>query len=85
MNAISWFSFIVWVGGFLTGVFFTWLEMRRNTKEGTPSASHNRPQAKIKPCQNKECDCWSFVDDGSNCAHYKWSEIVEGSCNDYRD
>lgn len=74
---------LLWTGAVTVTMLHYWWR-NRNIKEGTPSASHNRPQAKIKPCQNKECDCWSFVDDGSNCAHYKWSEIVEGQCNDYR-
>jgi hypothetical protein len=71
--------------GWVLGVFcYAVYRMRPDTKVGTPSASHNRTQAKIKPCQNKECKMYSFVDDGTNCAYFKWSEIVEGQCNDYR-
>jgi len=47
------FSLIMVVGGMIHGAFFMWLAMRKNTKEGTPSASHNTGmQADSQICQN---------------------------------
>ena len=51
------FSLIMVVGGMIHGAFFMWIAMRKDTKEGTPSASHNRPSV---PCS----ECNSYRDGG---------------------
>ena len=48
---------------FVAGV--VWQRARQNTKEGTPSASHNSVSREIK-CSNRECD---FRNKNGVCTH----------------
>ena len=61
LEATSLLSFIVWGGGVLIGVLFTWLEMRSNTKVGTPSASHNSKSDEIFPSLKRCCGSYMIM------------------------
>lgn len=53
---VGWESFIIYLSAALPAFILGLLVGRnRNTKEGTPSTSHNSVSREIK-CSNRECD-----------------------------